>query len=228
MENKRKKYLLLSIVIFIALLIAGTVFFGRLFMRFGNDAAAIKSYIDSFGGASRLVFIAIQVLQVVFAVIPGELTEIAAGYIFGAWEGLVLCEIGIAIATVLIFRIMKTIGQKALDIFIDPAKHKKFTYLLHEERLVFILFLLFFIPVIPKDILIYVSALTYLRTYHFLLLSMIARIPSILSSTFAGEALGSSNYTLTIIIYAVTGIISAIGLLIYKRHLKKRNISTDG
>ena len=228
MKDKRKKYVLLSITIFIGLLIAGTVFFSRLFMQFGNDAASVKNYINSFGGASRLVFIAIQVLQIVFAFIPGELTEIAAGYIFGAWEGLVLCEIGIALATVLIFKIMKTIGQKALDIFIDPVKHKKFNYLLHEEKLVFILFLLFFIPVIPKDILIYFSALTYLRTYHFLLLSMTARIPSILSSTFAGEALGADNYTLTIIIYAVTGIISVIGLLVYKRHLKKRNISTNG
>lgn len=54
-----------------------------------------------------------------------------------------------------------------------------------------------------------------LRT--FLILSSIARIPSVISSTIGGEALGLQNYTFAIVVFILTAAISGIGLLIYRK-----------
>lgn len=53
-----------------------------------------------------------MVLQVVVAVIPGEALEIGAGYAFGAWEGLLLCLIGAAIGSAIIFFFVKLLASR--------------------------------------------------------------------------------------------------------------------
>ncbi|HSO66290.1 MAG TPA: hypothetical protein VLP30_00435, partial [Desulfatirhabdiaceae bacterium] len=49
----------------------------------------IKSFVASFGDAAPLVFIGIQILQVIFAPIPGEATGFIGGYLFGALQGFI-------------------------------------------------------------------------------------------------------------------------------------------
>ena len=57
----------------------------------------------------------------------------------------------------------------------------------------------------------------------FLVLSTIARIPSVISSTMGGNAMGLQDYRLAIIVFAITVLVSSIGLLIYTRIVKKHN-----
>ena len=45
----------------------------------------------------------------------------------------------------------------------------------------------------------------------------LGRIPSIITSTVGGDALGTKNYWFAVIVFAVTLAISAVGLLIYDR-----------
>ena len=78
-------------------------------------------------------------------------------------------------------------------------------------------FIVFFIPGTPKDILTYLIPLTDMKLTTFLFITTIARIPSIITSTIGGHALGIADYSFSIIVFIITGIISLIGIYIYKR-----------
>ena len=84
------------------------------------------------------------------------------------------------------------------------------------------IFLLFFIPGTPKDLLTYFVGLTDIRLKTFLLLSMVARIPSVITSTFGGHLLGQEKYTGAVALYAITGLMSLLGMVGYNNYLKKK------
>jgi uncharacterized membrane protein YdjX (TVP38/TMEM64 family) len=58
------------------------------FVLFSNEEVAAR-YIKTFGAYGPIVFIGLQILQVVAAPIPGEATGIIGGYLFGTLWGLV-------------------------------------------------------------------------------------------------------------------------------------------
>ena len=90
-------------------------------------------------------------------------------------------------------------------------------FLQNTKKLNILIFILFFIPGTPKDLFTYFIGLTPMKLRTFLILSSIARIPSVISSTIGGEALGLQNYTFAIAVFILTAAISGIGLLIYRK-----------
>lgn len=83
-------------------------------------------------------------------------------------------------------------------------------------------FLIFFIPGTPKDALTYFIPLTDMKLSTFLFITTIARIPSIITSTIGGHAIGVENYIFSILVFVITGIISLVGLYIYKKISQKK------
>mgnify|MGYP006908979164 CR=1 FL=1 len=102
-------------------------------------------------------------------------------------------------------------------------KLKKIKFLEDKDKIYLSIFFIFLIPGTPKDVISYAAGITSIKLIPFLLISTVARIPSIVSSTIGGSYLGTKNYKMAIIILVVTLIISLILFLIYKNHEKRRN-----
>ena len=79
------------------------------------------------------------------------------------------------------------------------------------------MFFIFIIPGIPKDVLIYPVPLTKVKMHHFLIMSTIARIPTVISSTFVGSAVIEENYLSAIIVFSVSVAIAIPGLIFNKQ-----------
>ena len=90
----------------------------------------------------------------------------------------------------------------------------------------YILFILFFIPGTPKDLLTYIAALLPIKPTEFILISTLARFPSVISSTLAGASLLKGNWKLSLIIYGVTFAIVAVVVLIMRK-LDKNKITDE-
>ena len=161
------------------------------------------------------------VLQVIVAIIPGEPIEIGAGYAFGAFEGTLLCIIGAMIGTTIIFLFTRYFGIKVVDCFYPREKILSMKFFRNSKRLHLLVFILFFIPGTPKDIMTYVLGLTNMKLSACLLITSIARIPSVITSTIGGNALGIQDYQFAIIVFIFTIVVSVTGILIY-RHMSKR------
>lgn len=174
-------------------------------------------WIHSSGLSGRLAFIGIDVLQVVFAFIPGEPVELAAGYAFSTLEGTALCLVGDAIGTTAIFLFTRLLGVKLVEVLISSEKINSLKFIHNSKNLNLLIFILFFIPGSPKDIITYFIGLTPMKLGTLLTLTSIARIPSVLTSTITGNALGVQDYRAAIIVYAITGAVSLAGIFIYRR-----------
>ena len=99
---RRRRILgLVSLAVVIALFGWLTYFIMTKFLAFNNNPEEFKAFIDSYGWKGRFVALGIQVLQIVIALIPGELVEVGTGYAFGAVEGTLICMIGVASASAL-------------------------------------------------------------------------------------------------------------------------------
>lgn len=220
-EYKRWRKLLtgISVGIVALLVLLITWLLWRWLAAFSQEG--LRDYICSFGTAGWLVFLALQFLQVFIALIPGELLESVAGFAFAPLWGTILCYVGIALASTLVFLLTRRFGVRLVEVFISREKINQLRFLSTEKKRNLTLFLLFFIPGTPKDLLTYFVGLTNIRLGEFLLISLIARFPSVISSTFGGHLLGEGDYMAAVILYAITGGVSLLGMLGYHLWTKR-------
>lgn len=177
----------------------------------------IENSVKKTGVWGVLVLIGFQILQVVIAIIPGEVVEIASGVMFGPFFGTLICLIGLNIATMVIFVLMRFLGKPFLNLYIKDNDKNKFKFLEDPVRALTILFFIFFTPGIPKDIFIFPIPFTKINMWHFMIVSTIARIPSILTSTLVGSAIISKDYKLAFIVTIIMGAFAVIGLIFNKK-----------
>lgn len=224
-ERRRKLLASVSLCVVIALTILLTLFVWNWLRSFSQDG--FRDYIRSFGSLGPLVLLGLQFLQVFIALIPGELLETAAGYAFGPWMGTLICYVGVGLASTLIFYLTRRYGVRLVEVFASRERINQLRFLNTERKRNNLIFLLYFIPGTPKDLLTYFVGLTDIKLSTFLVLSMIARIPSVLSSTFGGHLLGEQRYLSAAVVYGITGLVSAIGLVGYNLYLRRKQGKTS-
>lgn len=212
----------MGIGIFVLFSAAVAWLIGKPLLQFVSEPDKFRQWVDSHGLLGPLAFLGMMVLQVFVAVIPGEPLEIGAGYAFGAVEGTILCILGAAIGSTLVFLFVRRFGVRAVEVFISREKIHSLRFLQNTRRVHLFLLVAFLLPGTPKDVLCYVAGLTTLKLGPFILISSICRLPSIVTSTIGGSALGSGQWGMAAIVFAATLVISAIGLWIYKRILRLR------
>ena len=216
-ERAKKIIAAASIAIFIALILLVAWFVGRPLLKYIQEPEKFRAWVDSAGFMGRIYFLGIQILQVVVAIIPGEPIEMGAGYAFGAVEGTLLCMFGTAAGSMMVYFFVRRFGVKAVEIFFPIEKIENLRFLNTEKKRDALMFLLMFIPGTPKDLLGYFAPLTGMGPWHWLFITAVARIPSIVTSTIGGGALGVKNYVFAAAAIGVTLAISGIGVLIYRR-----------
>lgn len=153
-----------------------------------------KQFIASYGSKGILIFMMIQALQVIIAAIPGELVQVAGGYIYGIWLGSLFSLIGIMLGSMIVFYMSRILGYPIVEKLIGPDKAGHFSFFIHGPQAEVIAFILFLIPGIPKDILTYLAGLTPVQPARFLIIAAVARLPGILISSYVGASIGASQY----------------------------------
>ena len=188
---------------------------------------ALKLRVENMGIGGWFVVLGIQVLQIIVAVLPGEPVEIIAGYLFGTWGGLFTCLLGILIGTAAVFALAKAFRKKFITLFVSEEKLDSFKFLKNQARLESVIFLLFLIPGTPKDVLTYAVSITKINPVRFFVIATLARIPSVVSSTWAGASIMKENWVLTIGIFAATAAVGLLGIWLNKKTTEKLEQKND-
>lgn len=222
-KNSLKRWIVPAIIV--VLLIICTVVFFPIFKELINDEKRnqLINFIRGKGIWGILILLGLQVIQVVIAIIPGEVIEIISGVLYGTFGGFLICIIGVLLSSIFVFYIVKKLGIKYVEKIVTIEKINKFRFLNDTTKLNSLIFILFFIPGTPKDLLTYVVPLTNIKPLNFFIISSFARIPSIISSTYAGATISEGNFKITIIIFVITGIVGLIGIYINDKIMKKLN-----
>ena len=222
--SKKKKIILISVGTILGIgLIGLIIYLYPMAYRFFNNKEIIdkfKAFIDSCGVFGVLVMIAMMMIQLVIAFIPGEPFELMAGVMYGWFGGLLISLFAAFIGSSIIFLLVRKLGHKITDKFFSEEKMSKYKFLNTAHNRNKLLFIIFLIPGTPKDLLTYVAPLTPIKYKDYIFITTIARIPSIISSTLAGGSLIDGDVHITLIIYAVTFALTIIGVLI-DNHIQK-------
>jgi len=177
-----------------------------------KDPERIRSFINSFGPWAPLVFMAMQISQVLLAPIPGEATGFLGGFLFGAMLGFIYSSIGLAIGSLLNFSIGRFLGERFIRKWIPADVFQKYDALLKRQGILVII-ILFLFPGFPKDYLSLFLGLSTLPTKLFLIIATFGRMPGTLALSLQGALLFEQDY---LMLFILTGICAIAALVAYR------------
>jgi uncharacterized membrane protein YdjX (TVP38/TMEM64 family) len=186
--------------------------------KFFLSKQCMTKFLDSLGSWAFLGFISLQALQVVVAPIPGEVTGLLGGYLYGPYMGILLSTVGLTAGSYAAFALSRALGRPFAEKFVPQPAIKKFDYLL-QHRGLFLVFLLFLIPGIPKDYLCYILGLGKISTTEFLFVGTIGRFFGTILLSLGGNFLRLQQYVRFSILVAVA-LIVVLTAMLFKEKLE--------
>lgn len=228
MERKRtplsreKKIAIAGIAIALA---ASAVLIGLVgvpLVKFASQPEKFREWVDSHGIKADFAYIGMVILQVIVAVIPGEPFEIAGGYAFGAVKGTLLCILACTAGSMIVFALVRKYGMKLVEVFFSKEKIESVKFLKSSPKRDSLFLLIFMLPGTPKDPLSYFAGLTDIGVPAWLMICSLGRIPSIITSTVGGNAIGEKKYLFAVSVFVGTLLVSGLGVLLYN-HISKKH-----
>ncbi|MGL5541584.1 MAG: TVP38/TMEM64 family protein [Erysipelotrichaceae bacterium] len=181
-----------------------------------------KGWLLEMGLLGKILFVLLVMLQVIIAFLPGEPLEILAGYCFGFWEGTFLSLVGTTLGGAVVFLLVKRYGMSLVRVFFSEKELEKANFLKDSEKMRRNVIVFNTIPGTPKDLLAYMVGLSDMPLKTWLVISAITRIPSVVTSTLGGSAIGMNEWWAAIVIFFITAALSLIALWGYNRYCARR------
>ncbi|MEN6325379.1 MAG: TVP38/TMEM64 family protein [Syntrophomonas sp.] len=176
-----------------------------------------RSFLLSFGSRNILVFCALQVLQVLVAPIPGELVQVAGGYVYGMWKGTIYSMMGIYSGSIIAFYIARCLGWPLLKYFSSNDQLERLSSLLNSQKSIMGIFIIFLIPGIPKDVLSYVAGATPINFAGFFIAASLGRLPGIFMSAYIGSSVQEKHYAAAIVVTLLALLLFTLGISIQNK-----------
>jgi uncharacterized membrane protein YdjX (TVP38/TMEM64 family) len=164
-----------------------------------SDREWVRETVKSAGWAAALVFIGLQVGQVLFAPIPGELTGFLGGYMFGVLNGFLLSTLGLTLGSMINFWVGRFLGENVVRRMVRCETYEKYNEMVQFKGILFI-FIFFLVPGFPKDYLCMFLGLTTLPARVFFVLSTVGRLPGTLALSLQGASIFNRDYMFFVIV----------------------------
>lgn len=165
-------------IIGVGVSIALTIYFINLGVF--KDINALRGLVGDSVILGPVIFMLIQVLQVVIPIIPGGISSAAGVLIFGPTAGFIYNYVGICLGSVIIFLLGRRYGKPfILSMISDKTYNKYIGWLDNQSRFEKLFALAIFLPVAPDDALCLMAGLTNMSTKKFTLIILLAKPASI-------------------------------------------------
>jgi len=209
--NKR---LIIKIFILILLLIIGIkiIFSYHYYPYFTHYNQKLIDFIASFHPYDDLVFIVIQIFQVLVAgAIPAEISGFVGGYLYGPIVGTIYSTIGLSIGSWLAFILSRVYGMPLVRRLVNPSIMDKYDKFI-EARGPLACFILFLIPGFPKAALCYIIGLSQMNVWIFIAVSTVGRLFGTILLSLAGDSVRTMRI---VVLFIILGLIAIFNLLVY-------------
>lgn len=228
MEKQKVKVFKLTMTILAIAIIVGIIIYMFPVMRelsTKEGQLAFKEKVSSSGILGLLMLFALQVAQIFLIIIPGEPIEILVGMCYGPIWGTVFIMVSAGIISTIIFFLVRKYGKRFVYNFCDKEKVAKIEnskLFKNPNKIEMIMFILFLLPGTPKDLLVYIAGLLPINPVKFVLISVFARFPSVISSTLAGANLAVGDWKKSIVMYLAIVLVAIIVILIANKFDKDK------
>lgn len=226
-EKKQKRRVIISVlkILLLLLIVVGIplylYFFQLDWLKSFKNIDTIVEFLNRHKSRSVLIYIAFQIIQIVISVIPGQVVQMAAGYLFGFWQALLYAMSGAVLGTAISFGLAKLLGRDFLHIFFGEQKMSYYIERLNSKRAYTLVFFLYLIPGLPKDMICYAAGASEMRFKAFLPLSAVGRLPGMVGCLLMGTMAESENYVGVGVIGGIA-VIACILCLVFRKKINSK------
>ena len=192
-------------------------FFQRDIISDFSSLDKVEAYLMEYKAQSVFIYIGSQILQIVICVIPGQWLQFAAGYMYGFWMGYLFSLVGAFLGSVITYYVAKVLGHDAMHLIFGEEKIQKMLTTLNSKKAVVLVFIIFLIPGIPKDLCNYVAGLSEMKLKPFIVVSLIGRSPGMMGSLLIGRQINTGGYVSAAVIAAVAIVLCILGVIFRKK-----------
>lgn len=207
---EKRGYIILALAVIFIVFIAYEYYHQYFYIL--KNPKKIKEIILSYGQYSILAFLGLQIIQVVAFFIPGEVIQVSGGYIYGTLAGGLISLVGITMGSAIVYSISRLYGKPFIRKIISNKQMKFFDKVLKLGSINFVVFLLYLIPGIPKDVLAYICGISDINFKNFMLYSTLGRVPGIFISALFGARMYTGNKVILIVIAVTMSFLFILGV----------------
>ncbi len=188
MKLTKKQLIWFAVLLFI--IIAATIlyFIGKengWFTVF-ESKESFQQYVASFGAWAPLAFFVLQFIQVIISPIPGSVTTLAGGVLFGFFYGFLLSMAAVFLGSLAAFLLGKKFGRPLVERLAGKKIVDKYLSSVSSRQRVLLIFM-FLLPFFPDDILCLIAGLSALSLPAFALIVLITRPWGLIFSALVGS-----------------------------------------
>lgn len=218
--TKQQIALLVVIAVVILAVIGAVIYFWPYIssLQEEENQKIFQDWVRSFGPWGVIILLAIQVLQIILFFIPGEVIEFSSGLLYGILGGYLICIAGQILAIILTYFLVMIFGKALVDKMVDKETMDKVEE--RHTRAEVLLFFCLLIPGIPKDVFNFVAPYCKVPMWKYIIITLIARFPTVFSSILMGAAILNGEFNLSLIVLIVSATIGICGIIFNKQIVK--------
>ena len=179
----------------------------------------IRDIVSSFGVFAPISFILLQIIQVIIPPIDHTVMGVMGGLLFGLPLGFVYNLIGRVIGSLIACYIARKFGKKIVSKIISQDDLEKYGKIWNTNK--FLIFLVYFAPFFPDDVLSYLAGFSTISLWDFFIIVLLGHIAGSYALAWAGSGISLNSFSTYYILTTIAIILAIILPFIIKKHLKK-------
>lgn len=190
----------------------------RLMIDLYTDRPFLNRALSEWGLLAPVTFMGFQAIQVVISPIPGGMTGVLGGFLFGEWAGFLYSTVGLTLGSVTAFGLGRWLGAPVVRKLITQDTWQKMGFIVEAEGTV-LCFIIFLVPGLPKDMVCYLLGMSPMSLWVFAVVSTLGRIPDTWILSAQGAHAAGGEY---LQLFLLTGAVMVVALPLY--HCRRRII----
>ena len=189
--KKTDKLLILGILAVILLLYAfflKDILIPFLKLEIRHDIEGARELLISRGLLGFFSVTLVEALQMVVVFIPAEFIQISSALSYPIYIAMLLCDLGVCLGATIIYVLVRSLGVQSPVYEKREKKIERFSAAFPEKNVVLLMYLLFFMPIVPFGAICYYGCGRMLSYKKYIRTVATGVIPSILVSNLMGEA----------------------------------------
>ena len=174
MNSKILRRILIWGAVVALILVAGVAIYRSGIMEHFGSVEELREWIAGFGAAAGVVYFVLQLMTVIIAPIPSNVSTAAGALALGFWPGFLLGASAVVVGSLIVFTLAKRLGEPFVQRFVDRKTLQKYMPVIEKKRDAF-MFLALLLPFFPDDLLCILAGLSGMGTLRFLVIALVTR-----------------------------------------------------
>ncbi len=216
-QPKTERWVMLGILALILLLFAlflKDIMLPLIRMELRRDFDGARALLSARGVQGALTVVLVEALQMVVVFVPAEFIQISSGLSYPFPAALLLCDLGVCLGATVIFALVRVFRFQSSAYARRRRTIDRLSAAVHERNTVLLLYLLFFMPIIPFGAICYYGSSTRLPYGKYIRTVATGVIPSIVVSNLMGAA-GMAFLRESLPLWLLVCVIAALALALF-------------